>query len=103
MPEINVEIKGEDINKVLAEAVINSTMGAILKEQIKKQVENIKYSWESPIKVQIEQLLKAEVMRLIREHYQAEIAKAVFEYMEANKGAIISRAVEQFASRLVGI
>jgi citrate lyase gamma subunit len=89
--DIKVDIKPEDVNKAVAEAILNSSIGEQLRKAINEEVAKIGRSYENPFAPIIRQLIAAEVRNLIDTQYREQIRAVVTE-----------KVTEEFTNELLG-
>lgn len=80
--EIEVQIDAEQVNKHVTEAILNSTLGAKLKEAIEKSVNDTssgynRYGLGSVIEEVVKNEVRNVIMELIRTQYQHVIEEGV--------------------------
>lgn len=77
--DIKVDIKPEDVNKAVADAILKSAIGKQLEECINKSLTDMSSSWNNPLKPIIEREICALMRDVIREKYADRIKKLVEE------------------------
>ena len=70
---LNVEIKPEDINKQITEAVAKSAIGDKIKESIKKEVDKMSSTFNNPLDKVVESEIQRLVIDVIRSEYQQQL------------------------------
>lgn len=90
--ELNINIDPEQINKMVAEAVLNSAIGEQVKVQVQKNVDELGRSYNNPIDDVIKKHVNDLILQcLLQEH--AEILKAKIH--EALSGKITDEFVNK--------
>ncbi|MEJ1404715.1 MAG: hypothetical protein RPU73_12740 [Candidatus Sedimenticola sp. (ex Thyasira tokunagai)] len=92
MMDLNVNIDPEQINKLVAEAVLNSAIGEQVKAQVQKNVDELGKSYNNPIDAVIKKHINDLILQcLMAEH--AELLKA--KVHEALSGKITDEFVNK--------
>lgn len=71
--EFNLDIDAEQVNKMVADAILQSTIGEHLRREIEEQVKRLTHPFNNPLKPVIEQQVAAILRDIIREEYQEKI------------------------------
>lgn len=79
--EINVEIKPEQINEAVTNAIIESAIGKHLREVIQKQLKMLDTSYNNPIEPVVKEIIHKEISKLIQETYGEMIRQKVKEQL----------------------
>jgi len=67
--DLNINIDPEQINKMVAEAVLNSAIGEQVKKQVQKNVDELGKSYQNPIDAVIKKHVNDLILKcLISEH-----------------------------------
>jgi uncharacterized protein YaaW (UPF0174 family) len=94
MSEIRVELKAEDINRAIAEAVLHSVLGETLVKMVNEYVANITKQYDHPVKKIIEQ----EVVRLT----QQLLGEKMLEIDLAIQKHLTAEALDKLIKEVVG-
>ena len=92
--ELNVNIDPEQINKLVAEAVLNSAIGEQVKVQVQKTVDNLSRSYDNPI----EGVIKNHIAELVRTVLVAEHSAALRAKIKAS---LESKITDEFTEKVV--
>lgn len=92
---MQVEITAEQINEIIANQVAQSLIGKAVKESVERQVQTLSSSYNNPI----DQVVKDEVLRILRQTVESEPYRSVLE--RKVKEAVESQVVDDIASRVV--
>jgi hypothetical protein len=76
---LNVEIKPEDINKQITEAVAKSAIGENLKKVIEKEVESMSSKFNNPLDNIVTSEIQRMVIDVIRSEYQQQLREIIKE------------------------
>jgi len=88
---MSLDIKSDDINRYVADAIIKSAIGDAVKEQVGKAIDKLKVSYDNPL----EKIIQAEVARIVSQMIQDE-------YKDAIKAKVVEIATEKTTDALVG-
>lgn len=75
--EINVNLDPEQVNKTVAEAIINSAIGKAIKAAIEKHLEAFTRTWDNPVEPVIKEQIYGIVRDLIDKQYRPQIEEKV--------------------------
>lgn len=78
---INVDIKAEDINRAVTDAIAKSAIGDLLEKAIKEQVAKLSQSYNNPLEKVIEQQVFATVRKVLQEEYADTLKNMVRDKM----------------------
>jgi len=67
MADIKIELKPEDVNKAIADAIIKSTMGDVLTKMVNEYVIHLTRSYDNPVKKLIEDEVKLIIQQMVAE------------------------------------
>lgn len=80
---IEVNVSPEQINKAVADAIIESAIGKELDRVIKQEVEKLGRSYNNPIEIAVQREIQNKVVDVVRENYsdfiKAKVTEAVTE------------------------
>lgn len=79
MAEINVSIDPEQVNKAVAEAIIQSTIGEELERIISREVEKLSRSYNNPIEGVVQRQVELAITTTIHDNYAVKIRELVAE------------------------
>lgn len=89
--EIKVDVKPEDINKMVSEAVLNSAIGTEIKKVIQDCVSKLS-DWNSPMKKAIEDVVHKEIIAIVQKEHGEKIKAAVQAQITDQMVSEISKA-----------
>jgi phage-related tail protein len=92
--EFNLDIKPEQINKMVSEAVLNSAIGTAIKESIKRETSKLSSTYNNPIDDVINREIKSMARDFLLKDLDAEIRIKVNE-------AIKTRLTDDFITKLM--
>lgn len=87
---MSLEIKPDDINRFVADAIVKSALGDAVRKQIDAALANLNSSWDNPLKKMIETEVAQIVARTIRETYGEQL-----------KARIADKVAEQVADEII--
>lgn len=87
--DINVNLDPEQINKVVAEAILQSAIGEQLEKVIDREVQKLSRSYDNPIEGVVRQEIQAAVTNIVHERYAEKI-----------KAMVAQKVTEQFTEEL---
>jgi hypothetical protein len=92
--DLNINIDPEQINKMVAEAVLNSAIGEQVKAQVQKNVDELGKSYQNPI----DAVIKKHVNNLILECLMSEHADLLKSKVHE---AISGKITDEFVNRVM--
>jgi len=92
--DLNINIDPEQINKMVAEAVVDSAIGEQVREQVKKSVTALGSSYNNPIEGVIKQHISALINQVLLDDYADELKAKVHE-------AVSGRITDEFVSKVI--
>ncbi len=97
---MELKIDPEAVNKLVADAVLNSAIGEAVKKAIEKELANLSRSWENPLEIVVRHHV-ADIARkvLIEEHGQAIREKIAAALAEKLSNDFIDRVCEKAAEK----
>lgn len=95
MPDIQINLTPEEINKTIAEAVVNSTLGNILIVRIKEITND--YALKNHVNAVIEQVVRQKVAEMIVNDHADRIKELAKEALsdELVSKSLVTRALER--------
>lgn len=87
---MEINITPEQINEMIREAVMNSSIGAVIKDQVKSAVDGLSSHYNNPI----EEAAKKEILHII-----VEIMRSP-EMHEKIKSLVINSMTDEFISQI---
>lgn len=78
--ELNVNIDPEQINKLVADAVLHSAIGKQVEEQVKRCVDELGRSYHNPI----EDVIKCHIRDMVRDVLGREYAETIKEQVRTS-------------------
>lgn len=66
---MDINLTGEDINRVVAEAIIKSAVGEHLKNAIERVVQELSKSYSNPFDNEIKMIISQEMRRIVEKEY----------------------------------
>ena len=96
--DIKLDISPEQINKYVADSVLNSLLGEKIKVLIENKLKNIDSSWNNPISQAVDEVVKDHIKELLRsDEYAVKIKEQVNNHIqEATLTDITSAAWNTF-------
>lgn len=95
MSDIKIELKGEDINAAIAEAITKSVLGDTIVRMVNEYVKGISTSYDNPVKKVIEAEVRALIVKLV-DARRPEIEASVSQQLTtAAVERVISAGVEK--------
>lgn len=88
---IELNISPEDVNRLVAEAVLKSTIGKAIEDQVAKAVVSLTTSWNNPI----EKVVRDEITRIAANVVMTEHADTI-------KAAVKEKVAEKLSDDLIG-
>ncbi len=79
--EINVNIDPEQVNKAVAEAIIQSIIGEQPERVIKEQVQRVSRSYDNPIEGVVKAEIRDAITNIVQRDYSEQIRAMVAEKM----------------------
>lgn len=79
MSELKVELDPQAINKLVAEAILQSAIGTQLEKVINKNIETLSRSYDNPIEPVVQSEIREAVTKIVREKYGEMIRQKVAE------------------------
>jgi hypothetical protein len=74
--EIKIDVKPEDITKMVSEAVLKSSIGTEINRVITEAVAKLG-NWDSPMKKAIEEVVHKEIINIVTKEHGEKIRSAV--------------------------
>lgn len=81
MNGINVNIDPEQVNRAVAEAIINSAIGKELERVINEEVSSLSKRYNNPIEGVVRREITKEIERLVQEKYSGQLRTMVAEQL----------------------
>ncbi|GAF70777.1 unnamed protein product [marine sediment metagenome] len=98
--DIKVDIKPEQINQAVSEAIINSVIGERLKEAIESELKRMSDRYDSPIRDVVRNMILGTLRDIISRDYKALIEAKVKESItDEMMSTIIDKAWKSFETK----
>ena len=81
---INVEINPDDLNKMVVEAILKSSIGDALQAVIDKAVKELSQSYNNPIEPVVKRLLADLIEKQVRANYTDALKAKVDEVVKSH-------------------
>ena len=92
--ELNVDIDPEQINKMVADAVLESALGEAVKKTIAEQVKSISSSYNNPLESVIRKYMQDMVEQVLIKDYGKELKAKV-------NTAVASKITDDFIGKII--
>jgi hypothetical protein len=93
--KVDVQIKPDDINRMIVAAVLESRLGEAIKNSADRALQDMNRSWHTSLENICRQEVRALVLQEITKNHQARIVEAVAEQLTGE-------GVNDIAKELVG-
>lgn len=90
---MNLEIKPEDLNRLLTETILKSSIGDLLTKNVQAMVDKLSRSYDNPLEKVIEQEVMSIVRTMIHEDFKPKLLELV-------RSKISEEMVDKFVSKL---
>lgn len=95
---MEINIKPEEIDKYVKDAIINSTVGKIISEKVQKNMQDIiNRSWDNPIDDLIRHIIRETVETLLESPENMEIIKQAVQekFTQQHVNEVVSKIVDR--------
>jgi hypothetical protein len=89
---IEVKVDAEAVNKMVVDAILESAIGATLREVVSKKVAELGKSYNNPIEIAVDREVQLLVSSIVNEKFKPMIATKVNELMTDEMVSRISQA-----------
>lgn len=90
---MELKLDPNDVNKLVAEAVLNSAIGEAVKKAVEKEIAKLSGSWDNPL----ESVVRNHVCDITRDVLNKEHGDAIRERVKA---ALTSKLSQEFIDRV---
>lgn len=90
---MELKLDPNDVNKLVADAVLNSAIGEAVKKAVEKELSTLNRSWDNPI----EAVVRNHVCNMIRDVLNKEHGDVIRERVKA---ALASKLSQEFIDRV---
>ena len=92
--DLKIDIKPEHINKMVAEAVLNSAIGEQVEAVVKKNVKELGRGYDNPIDAVVKKHISDLIVSILATEHGEELKKQV-------KEAVSEKITSEFVSKIV--
>lgn len=78
---MNVDISPEDINKYVADKILNSALGEALRKVIDDEIKKLSQSYDNPLQKAVQQEIQRLIMAVVETEYGPKLRAAIQERM----------------------
>lgn len=98
--ELNVNINPEDINKLVADAVLQSTIGVQVRKIVEDKVKELAQRYDNPIQKVVEYEISNIIRQVLIEKHSDEMKKKIEEELSKQMSSeFVTKVVERGLSR----
>ena len=88
---VAVEVDDKAVNKMVADAILNSALGERLREIVKEQLDTLRNSYNNPIKAAVERQINLVVTSIVENEFRGNIEQVVREQLTPEITAEVAR------------
>lgn len=76
---VDLKLSGDDVNRIVADAVLQSTVGETLRTIIKKYIEDLSKTYNNPFEQEIKNLISIQMKKTIEDEFAGQIREKAGE------------------------
>ena len=92
--DVKVDINSEDVNRMVVDAILKSTLGEAVQEAIKKAVKDISRSYDNPLEAVIKKHIDTVIIGVLHSEYKEVMRSQVQKSLEG-------KVTDDFVSKIV--
>ena len=77
----SIDLTSEQVNEAIAQAIIDSKIGDLLKAAVDEEVKKIRQGYDNPVKKVIEQEVLRQIQHLVQTEYKEQLRATIQEHL----------------------